>query len=188
MLWFMGSQSQTWLSDWPELNWTYFYLLSVSAVVFLLLWYFSYVEPIYVFPLMGQEHTLWCIWPQIFLLVPIIRPSLPGASPWEHCPWQGSWGRRLGITQRQDWASGDPLFPSIYPQNQSVPTLLLYVLTYISDFMRGCPPPPLSEKELTYSSKSIKISGHDKSVSIYKLLWSFSRLSEQVRPATCDCL
>ena len=45
-----------------------------------------------------------------------------------------------------------PLFLSIYPQNQSLPTLLLYALTYTSDFMGGCPPPPLSEKELTYSS------------------------------------
>ena len=67
-------------------------------------------------------------------------------------PWQRSWGRRLGITQRRDRASGDPLFPSIYPQNQSLPTLLLYALTYTSDFMGGCPPPPLSEKELNCSS------------------------------------
>ena len=36
--------------------------------------------------------------------------------------------------QRQDRASGDPLFPSIYPQNQSLPTLLLHALTYTSDF------------------------------------------------------
>ena len=35
------------------------------------------------------------------------------------------------------------------PQNQSLPTLLLCALTYTSDFTRGCPPPPLSEKELT---------------------------------------
>ena len=43
-------------------------------------------------------------------------------------------------------------FSSIYPQNQSLPTLLLCALTYTSDFTGGCPPPPLSEKELTYSS------------------------------------
>ena len=35
------------------------------------------------------------------------------------------------------------------PQNQSLPTLLLYAFTYTSDFMGGCPLPPLSEKELT---------------------------------------
>ena len=55
-------------------------------------------------------------------------------------------------TQRQDQASGDPLFLSIYPQNQSLPTLLFYALTYTSDFTGGSPPSPLSEKELTYSS------------------------------------
>ena len=31
----------------------------------------------------------------------------------------------------------------------SLPPLLLYALTYTSDFMGGYPPPPLSEKELT---------------------------------------
>ena len=46
----------------------------------------------------------------------------------------------------------DPLFPSIYLQNQSLSTLLFYALTYTSDFMGGSPPSPLSEKELTYSS------------------------------------
>ena len=52
-------------------------------------------------------------------------------------------------TQRQDRASGNPLFPSIYPQNQS----LFYALTYTSDFTGGSPPSPfLSEKELTCSS------------------------------------
>ena len=56
-------------------------------------------------------------------------------------------------TQRQDRASGVP--PEILehlPQNQSLPTLLLCALTYTSDFTGGCPPPPLSEKELNYSS------------------------------------
>ena len=63
-----------------------------------------------------------------------------------------------------------PLFPSIYPQNQSLSTLLFHALAYTSDFMGGCSPPVLSEKELAYSSKSIKIPGHDKSVSAYGLL------------------
>ena len=35
------------------------------------------------------------------------------------------------------------------PINQSLPTLLLCALTYTSDFTGGCPPPRLSEKELT---------------------------------------
>ena len=31
----------------------------------------------------------------------------------------------------------ETLFPSIYPQNQSLPTLLFYALTYTSDFTGG---------------------------------------------------
>ena len=53
-------------------------------------------------------------------------------------------------TQKWDRASGVPRkFSSIYPQNQSLPTLLLCALIYTSDFTGGCSPPPLSEKELT---------------------------------------
>ena len=65
-------------------------------------------------------------------------------------PWQRSWGRRLNIhkggiePQESPWK-----FSSIYPHNQSLPTLLLCALTYTSDFTGGCPPPPLLEKELT---------------------------------------
>ena len=65
-------------------------------------------------------------------------------------PWQRSWGRRLNIhkgrieSQESPWKSS-----SIYPHNQSLPTLLLCALPYTSDFTGGCPPPPLSEKELT---------------------------------------
>ena len=51
-------------------------------------------------------------------------------------PWQRSWGRRLLHTQRRDQASGNPLFLSIYPQNQG----LFYALTYTSDFTGGSPP------------------------------------------------
>ena len=46
--------------------------------------------------------------------------------------------------QESSWKSS-----SIYPHNQSLPTLLLCALTYTSEFTGGCPPPPLSEKELT---------------------------------------
>ena len=53
--------------------------------------------------------------------------------------------RKGGIEpQESPWKSS-----SIYPHNQSLPTLLLCALTYTSDFTGGCPPPPLSEKELT---------------------------------------
>ena len=77
-----------------------------------------------------------------------------GSQREELCPWQRSCGRRLSIRkggiepQESPWK-----FSSTYPQNKSLPTLLLCALTYTSDFMGGgCPPPPLSEKELTYSS------------------------------------
>ena len=55
-------------------------------------------------------------------------------------PWQRSWGRRLDIhkggiePQESPWKSS-----SIYPHNQSLPTLLLCALPYTSDFMGGCP-------------------------------------------------
>ena len=50
-------------------------------------------------------------------------------------------------TQTRDQASGNPLFPSIYPQNQSLSTLLFHSLAYTFDFMGGCSPPVLSEKK-----------------------------------------
>ena len=54
-----------------------------------------------------------------------------------------SWGMRLGIRkggikpQESPWK-----FSSTYPQNHSLPTLLLCALTYTSDFTVGCTPPP----------------------------------------------
>ena len=57
----------------------------------------------------------------------------------------GSTYEKAGLSLRSPLGK----FSSIYPQNQSLPTLLLCALTYTSDFMGGCPPPPLSEKELT---------------------------------------
>ena len=65
-------------------------------------------------------------------------------------PWQRSWGRRLDICKDGIEPQESPRkSSSIYPHNQSLPTLLLCALTYTSDFTGGCPPPPLSEKELT---------------------------------------
>ena len=99
--------------------------------------------------------------------VPLPSPFIHSAVSnylWPHGPWcrEPAWGalpvakvmrKEARHTQRRDRASGPPWkFSSIYPQNQSLPTLLLCALTYTSDFMGGCPPPPLSEKELTYSS------------------------------------
>ena len=96
-------------------------------------------------------------------------------------PRQRSWGRRLGIRkggiepQESPWKSS-----SIYPHNQSLPTLLLCALTYTSDFTGAYPPPPLLEN---LELQLIIIPGHDRSVSTYKLLWRFSSLPDRlVRP------
>ena len=53
-------------------------------------------------------------------------------------------------TQRQDRASGVPLeiLEHLPPKPESA-YFLLCALTYTSDFMGGCPPPPRLEKELT---------------------------------------
>ena len=112
---------------------------------------------------------------------------------WGTLPMAKVMRKEASAYAKADQASGNSLFPSIYSQNQSLPTLLFHPnetvpLTYTSDFTGGWLPLCLSEKELTYSSKSIKIPGHDKSVSTYELLWSLFSLPVQVRPATCDCL
>ena len=60
-------------------------------------------------------------------------------------------------------------FPSIYPQNQSLPTLLSYALTYTSDFTGGCSP-TTSLGGVNLQLQLIKIPGRDKNVSTYKLL------------------
>ena len=78
--------------------------------------------------------------------------------------------------QRQDRASGDALFLSIYPQTQSLPTLLLYALTYTSDFMGGWgggvglfPTTSLGEG-VNLQLQLTKIPGGDKGVSTFKIL------------------
>ena len=76
--------------------------------------------------------------------------------------------------QRRDQASGNPLFPSIYPK-----TRVLY---------RELSPITMSLREgVNLQLQLIKIPGCDKSVSTYEL-WRFSGLPDQARPAACDCL
>ena len=93
-------------------------------------------------------------------------------------PWQRSWGRRLWHMQRWDRASGNPLFLSICPQNQSLPTLLLYALTYTWLYGGLSPTTSLGEG-VNLQLQLIKIPGHDKSVSTYKLLWKFCSLPDR---------
>ena len=53
-------------------------------------------------------------------------------------------------TQKRDQASGVPLeILERLPRKPESAYFLLCAFTYTSDFMGGCPPPPLLEKELT---------------------------------------
>ena len=63
-------------------------------------------------------------------------------------PWQRSWGRRRGIRKGRIEPQETPCSQAS-THKTSLPPLLLYALTYTSDFMGGYPPPPLSVKELT---------------------------------------
>ena len=89
-----------------------------------------------------------------------VTPWTAGSQREELHPWQRSWGRRLGIhkggmePQESPWK-----FSSIYPQNQSLPTLLLCALTYTSDFTGGCPPTTSLWKRVNLQLQLIKFLG-----------------------------
>ena len=94
-------------------------------------------------------------WRRAWRSTPVFLPAMDRGAWWatagsqreELRPWQRSWRRRLGIHKGGIEPQDSPWkFSSIYPQNQSLPTLLLCALTYTSDFTGGCPPPPLSER------------------------------------------
>ena len=87
-------------------------------------------------------------------------------------------------TQRQDWASGNPVPEHLPPKPESVLCSHLQLWLY-----GGLSPITISLGEgVNLQLQLIKIPGHDKSVSTYKLLWRFSSLPERVRLAACDCL
>ena len=67
---------------------------------------------------------------------------------------------------------------------------LLYLCSHLHLWLYGgLSPITISLREgVNMQLQFIKIPGRDKSVSTYKLLWSFSSLPERVRPAACDCL
>jgi hypothetical protein len=98
-------------------------------------------------------------------------------------PWQRSWGRRLDIRkggiepQESPWNSS-----SIYPHNQSLPTLLLCAHLHL--WLYGGLSPTTSFGEgVNLELQFIIIPGRDKSVLTYKLLWRFSGLPDRlVRP------
>ena len=90
----------------------------------------------------------------------IIRRYVPGASVRNSAcgkghEERGSANAKAGSSlRRPPWK-----FSSTYPQNQSLPTLLLCALTYTSDFTGVCPPLPLSEKRVNLQLQLIKFLG-----------------------------
>ena len=95
----------------------------------------------------------------------------------ESHPWQTSWGRRLGICKGGIKPQGSPWkFSSIYPQNQSLPTLLHYAFTNSSDINRGLSLHHLFLEKVNLELLDNKSPGHNKSVSIQKPLWWLSSL------------
>ena len=66
-------------------------------------------------------------------------PSLLGASLRNSAHGKGNEEGGFSIRKGEIKPLGNPLFPSIYPQNQGLPTLLFYALTYthITSFWEG---------------------------------------------------
>ena len=98
-------------------------------------------------------------------------------------PWQRSWGRRLDIRkgwiepQESPWKSS-----SIYPHNQSLPTLLLCAHLHLWLYGELSPTTSFGEG-VNLQLQLIIIPGCDRSVLTYKLLWRFSSLPDRlVRP------
>ena len=121
-------------------------------------------------------------WRRAWRSTPVFLPAMDRGAWWatagsqreELRPWQRSWRRRLGIHKGGIEPQDSPWkFSSIYPQNQSLPTLLLCALTYTSDFTGGCPPPPLSER-VNLQLQLIKFMGVTR-VFQPKLLWRLFR-------------
>ena len=89
--------------------------------------------------LVPKMNWAWCP----FSVPPLYHVSLRAQCrepAWGTPPMARSWGRRLGICKGEIEPQESPWkFSSIYPQNQSLPTLLLCALTYTTDFTGGCP-------------------------------------------------
>ena len=120
---------------------------------------------------------------QTWGLYQIQRAASAGSQREELRPWQRSWGRRLRHTQRRDQASGDPLLPSIYPQNQS--SYFTVLCSHLHFWLYGGLSPIITSlgEGVNLQLQLIKIPGCDKSVSTYKLLWrSLACLSRFVQP------
>ena len=110
--------------------------------------------------------------------------EVPGASVRNSAHGKGH--EEGGLAYAKAWSSlrKPPLPEHLHPKPESVLCSHLHLWLY-----RGISPITISLREgVNLQLQLIKIPGHDKSVSTYKLLWRFCSLPEQVRPATCDCL
>ena len=104
----------------------------------------------------------------------------------ELCPWQRSWGRRLGICKGGIEPQETPC--SQASSSKTRVCLLTALCSHLHLWLYGGLSPTTSLGEgVNLQLQLIRIPVRDKSISTYKLLWSFSSLPEQVRLATCDC-
>ena len=127
--------------------------------------------------------SLWCAGSLVLTCELLVEP----------CCWEPTWGTppmakvmrkeasvyaKAGLSLRKT-----PVPEHLPPKPESVLCSHLYLWLY-----GGLSPITISLGGVNLQLQLIKIPGHDKSVSTYKLLWRFSSLPERVRPATCDCL
>ena len=110
--------------------------------------------------------------------------EVPGASVRNSAHGKGH--EEGGLAYAKAWSSlrKPPVPEHVPPKPESVLCSHLHLWLY-----RGLSPITISLREgVNLQLQLIKIPGHDKSVSTYKLLWRSSSLPDQVRPTTCDCL
>ena len=75
---------------------------------------------------------------------------------------------------KADRASGDPLFPSIYPPNQGLPTSLFHALAYTSDFTEGYSPTTSLCKGVNLGLQIINLLGMARVSQVKPLCWQTS--------------
>ena len=113
-----------------------------------------------------------------------VRGSLPGASVRNSTHGKGH--EEGGLAYAKAWSSLRklPVPEHLTPKPESALCSHLHLWLY-----GGLSSITISLGEgVNLQLQLIKIPGHDKSVSTYKLLWRFSSLPERFRPSTCDCL
>ena len=91
-------------------------------------------------------------------------------------------------TQRRDRALGVPLEILEHLPPKPEPAYFTTLCSHLHLWLyRGLSPTTSFGEEVNLELQLIIIPGRDRSVSTYKLLWSFSSLPDKACPATCDC-